>query len=113
MWTGRPVQARVTLADAGLALYLAVALLVVAVVGGRWLHGMPGVLKVMAVTVWAAGGLQSLGVLAGLLVIGPRKRSRYRAGGPDARDFVPWRCAMLPRRVNTLGCRSAPWCRLG
>ncbi len=76
LWTGRPVHARVTLADAGVALYLAVALVAVAVVGPRWLRGMPDVVKVMAVIAWGAGALQSLGMLVSLLVTGPGKRRR-------------------------------------
>ena len=98
LWTGRPVHARITLADAGLALYLAAALVVMAVVAPRWLHEVPGVMRVMAVIAWGAGALQSLGMLVSLLVIGPGKRRRtiyevtnYRViviRGPGAGDVA-------------------------
>lgn len=76
LWSGRPAHARVTLTDAGVALYLAVALVAVAVVGPRWLRGMPDVVKVMVVIVWGSAALQSLGTLVSLLVTGPAKRRR-------------------------------------
>ena len=76
VWTGRPVRARVTLADAGLASYLAVALVVVAVTGARSLHGLPGTLEAGIVIVWATAMLQALGMLVRLLVIGPRQQLR-------------------------------------
>ena len=98
LWTGRPVHARVTLVDAGLSLYLAVALVVMAVVGPRWLRGLPDVFEIMAVIAWGAGALQSLAMLVSLLVLGPGKRRRtvyevtnYRViviRGPGAGDVA-------------------------
>jgi hypothetical protein len=76
LWTGQPVHARITLADAGFALYLAVALVVLAVVGPLWLRGLPDVVKIIAVIIWCACVLQSLGMLVNLLVIAPRKQRR-------------------------------------
>lgn len=76
LWTGRPAHARITLADAGLALYLAVVLVVIAVFGPHWLRGVPGGFKVLAAIAWSGGALQALGMLAGLLVTGPAKRRR-------------------------------------
>jgi hypothetical protein len=76
LWTGRPAHARITLADAGLALYLAVVLVVVAVFGAHWLRGLPGGFKVLAAIAWGAGALQALGMLVALLVTGPAKRRR-------------------------------------
>jgi hypothetical protein len=98
LWTGRPVHARIRPADAGLALYLAVVLVVLAVVGTRWLPGvsLPGYFKVLIVIVWGLGALQSLGTLVSLLVTGPAKQRRtvyevtnYRvivSCGPGAED---------------------------
>lgn len=98
LWNGRPARARITLADAGLALYLAVVLVVLAVFGPHWLRGLPGGFKVLAAIAWGAGALQALGMLVVLLVTGPAKRRRtvyevtnYRlivSGGPGAEDVT-------------------------
>jgi hypothetical protein len=74
LWTGRPVHARIGLADAGMALYLAIAVIVLAVFGQRWLRGEPGLFRDVAAIVWAAAALQALGMLVNLLVIAPRRR---------------------------------------
>jgi hypothetical protein len=74
LWTGRPVRSRITLADAGVALYLAVALAVIAVLGPRWLRWLPDVLKIIFVMTWGVIALQELVMLVHLLVIAPRKR---------------------------------------
>ena len=76
LWTGRAVRGRVTRADAGLALYLAVVLIVLAVLGPHWLSGVPGLIKVLAAIAWGGGALQSLWMLATLLVIGPARLRR-------------------------------------
>jgi len=76
LWTGRPARARITVADAGLALYLVVALVVLAVFGPHWLRGLPAGFKVLAAIAWGAGALQALGMLAALLITGPAKRRR-------------------------------------
>lgn len=98
LWTGRPVHARVTLADAGLALYLATALVVMAVVGPQWLRGLPDGFRVMTVMAGGVGALQLLGMLVSLLVVEPWKRRRtvyevtnYRViviRGPGAGDVA-------------------------
>jgi len=98
LWTGRPVHARITLADAGLALYLTVVLVVVAVFAPHWLRGLPVGFKVLAAIAWGAGALQALGMLVVLLVTGPAKRRRtvyevtnYRvivSGGRGADDVT-------------------------
>jgi hypothetical protein len=59
-----------------MALYLAIAVIVLAVFGPRWLRGEPGLFRVLAAVVWSAAALQSLGMLVNLLVIGPRGRRR-------------------------------------
>jgi hypothetical protein len=46
LWTGRAARGRITRAEAGLALYLAGVLVVLAILGPHWLRGMPGVIKV-------------------------------------------------------------------
>lgn len=78
LWTGRPVHTRVTRADAGLGLYLTVVLVVLAVVGTRWLPGasLPRYFKVVIVIAWGLGALQSLGMPVIILVTGPAKQRR-------------------------------------
>jgi len=76
LWTGRAARGRVTRAEAGQALYLVVALVVVAVFGWHWLHGVSGLFKVLAAVVWGVGALQSLWMLANLLFVGPARQRR-------------------------------------
>jgi hypothetical protein len=76
LWTGRPAHCRVTLADAGLALYVTAALVVLVVLGLRWMRGVPEIAKVTAVIAWGGGAIQALGMLSSILVTGPRKQRR-------------------------------------
>ncbi len=79
LWTGSPTGARPGLVDACFSLYLAGAVVVIAVLGPHWLRDMPGIFKVMAAIVWGAAAVQSLAIVVNLLVIQPRiqRRSRY------------------------------------
>ena len=81
-----------------MALYLAIALIVLAVFGPRWLRGEPDLFRDMAAIVWSAAALQALGMLVNLLVIGPRGRRRrvyevtnyriIRSGSPRLGDVA-------------------------
>jgi hypothetical protein len=72
LWTGGPVRGRVRLADAGLSLYLAAGLVVLAAVGPHILHKMPPLFIVAAVLVWGAIVIQSVAMLVYLLALKPR-----------------------------------------
>lgn len=76
LWTGRPGHARLTPADAGMALYLAVALVVITVFWSRSRLNLPGALQVGMAIVWVGAVLQTLGMLVRLLVIGPLRQRR-------------------------------------
>jgi hypothetical protein len=67
--TGSPTGGRSSLADAGISLYLAAALVAIAILGPRWLRDMPGIFKVGGVIVWVCAAAQALGTLVNLLVI--------------------------------------------
>ena len=72
------MHARIRRADAGLALYLAVVLVVLTVLATRWLPGvsLPGYFKALAVLTWGLGAVWSIAMLVSLLVTGPAKQRR-------------------------------------
>lgn len=76
LWTGRPGHARLTPADAGMALYLAVALVGITVFWSRSTFNLPGALQVGMAIVLVGAALQTLGMLVRLLVIGPLRQRR-------------------------------------
>ena len=90
LWTGRPAHARITWADAGFAVFLAGALVVLAFVYSLGLRGAPGIVKAMGACTWGLVALQLLAVLAVLLVTEPRKVRRTVYEVTNYRVIVSW-----------------------
>ena len=90
LWTGRPAHARITGADAGFAVFLAGALVVLAFVYPLGLRGAPGIVKALGACTWGLVALQLLAVLAVLLVTEPRKGHRTVYEVTNYRVIVSW-----------------------
>jgi hypothetical protein len=76
LWTGRAARGRITPGEAGLALYLVAALVVLAVLASHWLRQLPAIVEVLVAIAWGVGALQSIWMLVTLLVIGPARLRR-------------------------------------
>ena len=122
LWTGQPVHTRIRRADAGLTLYLAAVVVVLAVASTRWLPGisLPGYFKVLIVTVWGLGALHSLGMLVSLLVtaLAQLRRTVYEVTnyrvivscGPGADDGTSVYLDQLDKRMVRPGSGRSGTC---
>jgi hypothetical protein len=76
LWTGRPTRAGVTLADAGVSVFLLGALAVLAAAWFTGQGGMPESVKAASACVVAIAAVQVVAALAHLLVVKPRLTRR-------------------------------------